>query len=246
MVDLHCHILPRVDDGSRNMEESIEILKKASNVGFDTICFTPHYAEPQYLNTKVQNNIIFEHLKSKVEEEEIPIKLYLGNEIFMDENMAQKLEENEISSLADTQYVLIETPMYQEMPQEVVHEMLNAVMKKGFKIVIAHPERYTYIQKKPEKILEYFGQEVIFQGNYASILGAYGKEAQKTIKKLLKNKVIHYLASDVHHINRCFYEDFEAIKKKLLKVVDKEYFEMLSEINPRLVLENKEIKNEEK
>lgn len=110
--------------------------------------------------------------------------------------------------------------------------------------MIAHPERYTYIQRNPKKISEYFDDEVIFQSNYGSIIGAYGGDAQKTIKKLLKEKAIHYFSSDVHHVNRCFYDDFEVIKKKMLKVVDEEYFEILTETNPRLVIENKEIKNE--
>ena len=84
-------------------------------------------------------------------------------------------------------YALIELPMYQELPQEVVQKMLEPVRKRGLKVVIAHPERYTYIQRNPKKILEYFDDEIIFQSNYGSIIGAYGRDAQKTIKKLLKD-----------------------------------------------------------
>lgn len=241
MTDLHCHILPGVDDGSKNMEETIKILKEAENAGFDTICFTPHYVEPNYLNTKTQNYDILKQVEKRLEEENIQVKLLLGNEIFIHENMNKLLESKTISTLADSNYVLIELPMYQELPQEVVQKILDSVREKGFKIVIAHPERYTYIQKKPKKILEYFGDDVIFQGNYASMIGAYGREAQKAMKKLLKDNVIHYLATDVHHINRCFYEEFDEIKKKLLKVIDKDYFEIITETNPRLVIENKEV-----
>lgn len=241
MIDLHCHILPGVDDGSKSMEETIKILKEAKNAGFDTICFTPHYVEPNYLNTKTQNYEILKQVEKRLEEENIQVKLLLGNEIFIHENMNELLESKTISTLADSNYALIELPMYQELPQQVVQKMFDTVKKNGFKIVIAHPERYTYIQKNPKKILEYFDNDVLFQGNYASILGAYGRDAQKTMKKLLKDKVIHFLATDVHHINRCFYEEFDAIKKKLLKVIDKGYFEIITEINPRLVIENKEV-----
>lgn len=241
MIDLHCHILPGVDDGSKNMEETISILKKATENGFDTICFTPHYVEPNYLNNKTQNYEILKQVKKRVEEEMIQVQLLLGNEIFIHENMNKLLQSKMISTLADSNYVLIELPMYQELPQEVVQKMLDSVKEKGFKVIIAHPERYTYIQKKPKMILEYFGEDVIFQGNYASIIGAYGKDAQKAIKKLLKDKIIHYLATDVHQDNRCFYEKFDEIKKKLLKVIDKDYFEIITETNPRLVIENKEV-----
>jgi len=165
----------------------------------------------------------------------------LGNENFIDENIVERVENGINATLAGSDYVLIETPMYQELPQEVVAKMLNSVREKGYKIVIAHPERYTYIQSNPKKIVEYFGEDIIFQGNYASILGAYGRTAQKTIKKLLKDKVINYFASDIHHTNRCFYDEFELIQKKLLKVAGKEYFEILTEINPKLIIENKEV-----
>lgn len=241
MIDLHCHILPGIDDGSRNMEETIAILKEAEKAGFHTICFTPHYAEPEYLNTKNQNEQILEKVKEIVNLENIKIELLLGNEIFINSNIENLLKNEKLASLADSQYVLIEVPMYQELPQEIVQEMLDRVKQKGYQIVIAHPERYTYIQRNPNKLLEYFGNDVIFQGNYASIIGAYGKDAQKTIKKLLKNRNIHYFSTDVHRLHRCFYIDFDKIKNKLLKLIDNEYFEILTEKNPKLVIENKEL-----
>ena len=244
MIDLHCHILPAVDDGSKNMEETIAILKKAEKAGFQKICFTPHYAEPTYINTKQENLQILEQVKRRMRDENISIEVFLGNEIFIHEDMELFLENGKVSTLADSSYVLIELPMYQELPQEVVKKMLYKVKEKGFQVVIAHPERYVYLQKKPKQILEYFGEDVIFQGNYGSIIGGYGKEAQKTIKKLLKNKIIHYFSSDVHQFKRCFYDVFDEINKKLQKMVDEEYFEKLTQINPKLVIENREVKNE--
>lgn len=241
MIDLHCHILPGVDDGSRSMEETVAILKKAEKEGFTQICFTPHYAEPNYVSTKSQNMEILREVKARMEEEKIEIELQLGNEIFIQQNMEQLLESGEIATLANTHYVLIELPMYQMLPQEIVKRMLDAVREKGFKIVIAHPERYRYFQIAPERILDYVGDDVIFQGNYASILGVYGRDTEKAIKKLLKINMIHYLSSDVHQIYRCFYDEIYSIKKKLLKVVDEEYIEFMTEVNPKLLLEDKEV-----
>lgn len=241
MIDLHCHILPGIDDGSRNIDETMQILKRAANSGFNTICFTPHYIEPQYINTKSENMQLLEEVQKKIREEKISLELLLGNEIFIDENMVERLEERKMATLAETKYVLIEIPMYQEIPKEVVQKMINDVIEKGYKVIIAHPERYTYIQKNPKKILEYFGTEVIFQGNYASIIGTYGRETKKTVKKLLKEKIIHYFATDTHHIDRCIYDDIEQIKKKILKITGEEYFEILTEKNPKLILENKNV-----
>lgn len=241
MIDLHCHILPSVDDGSKSMEETIAILKKAKSAGFDTICFTPHYAEPQYKNTKKQNQEILDQVKQKIKEENISLELYLGNEIFIQENLQDLLVNGEIATLANSRYVLIELPMYQELPQEIVRKMFEKIKEKGFKVVIAHPERYQYIQKNPKKVLEYFGEDVILQGNYASVIGGYGGQAKKTIKTLLKQKSIHYLSSDVHQVKRCFYEVFDEIRKKLQKLVKEEYFKLLTEENPKRVIQNQEI-----
>ena len=241
MVDLHCHILPNVDDGSFSMDETVEILKQAANAGFDTICFTPHYAEPQYVKDKKQNQETLAKVKEKLEHKTIAIKLFLGNEVFLQDKMPELLECGKISSLADTQYILIELPMYQELPEEVVQKMIGSLQEKELKVVVAHPERYVYIQKSPDKLPQYFGENVIFQSNYASILGGYGREAQKTIKKLIKDRKIHYFATDTHHANNSIYEKMPIILKKLSKIVDEEYFEILTQANPRTIIENKEI-----
>ena len=244
MIDLHCHLLPGVDDGSRNIQETLLLLKSAKQAGFDTICFTPHYAYPNYINSKLQNQLVLNQVKIEADKENIDIDLLLGNEVFIQEKILELLESAKISSLAGSDYILVELPMYQELDPEVVKKMLKPLLDKNKKIVIAHPERYSYIQENPNKIVEYSGDNIFFQGNYASIIGTYGKQAQKTIKKLLKNRQIHYLSSDVHHIKRCFYDDFDKIKKKLLKVVDKSYFEELTESTPRTIIENKEIERE--
>ncbi len=241
MVDLHCHILPGVDDGSFDMQETVEILKKAKLAGFDTICFTPHYMEPQYLKNKWQNQQILNQVEMKLREEHIVMNLFLGNEVFICDKMIDLLENGEITTLADSQYLLIELPMYQELSEEVARKMIEPLLQKGIKVVIAHPERYRYIQKNPKKIFEYFDENVIFQSNYGSLMGAYGKEAQKTIKQLLKNKIIDYFATDTHHLNRCFYDKIQKAQGKLLEIVDGEYWWILTEKNPKAIIENKEI-----
>ena len=241
MVDLHCHILPNVDDGSFSMEETIEILKQALNAGFDTICFTPHYAEPQYVRNKKQNQEVLEQVKQALVQEKIKMNLFLGNEVFLQDKMPELLENEVISSLAGTQYFLMELPMYQELPEEIVQKMIASLQEKGLKVVVAHPERYLYIQKNPNKLPEYFGENVIFQGNYASIIGGYGKDAQKTIKKLLKEKKVHYFATDTHHASNCIYENMQLILKKMSKIVDEKYLEILTQTNPSAIIQNKEI-----
>ena len=184
---------------------------------------------------------IIAQVKEKLAQEKMEMNLFLGNEVFLQDKMPELLENGMISSLADTQYFLMELPMYQELPEEIVQKMIASLQEKGLKVIVAHPERYLYMQRNPSKLAEYFGENVIFQGNYASMIGGYGKEAQKTIKKLLKEKKIHYFATDTHHASNSIYENMQLILKKMSKIVDEKYLEILTQTNPSAIIENKEI-----
>ena len=140
MIDFHSHIIPNIDDGSRSIEETFNLIKEAQNVGFDGIISTSHYMENYYeTNTperEVWVNAIYENLRAK----NININLYLGNEIYLSENIIKLLEEGKASTINDTSYVLFEMPLNAEPMNlyDIVYQMLQ------YKLVpiLAHPERY--------------------------------------------------------------------------------------------------------
>ena len=242
MIDFHSHIIPNIDDGSRSIEETFNLIKEAQNVGFDGIISTSHYMENYYeTNTperEVWVNAIYENLQAK----NININLYLGNEIYLSENIIKLLEEGKASTINDTSYVLFEMPLNAEPMNlyDIVYQMLQ------YKLVpiLAHPERYSFVQKDPELIYDLIQKGVLMQANYGSIIGQYGEKAQIIVKKFLENNMIHFLGTDVHRQNT-IYAKIPEILVELTELIGENKLKELSDTNPRLVLHNKKIDIEE-
>lgn len=242
MIDFHSHIVYDVDDGSENIDNSIELLKQAEQAGFKSIILTPHYMEDYY---KCSKNIIkdkIEILKEKCNEEKININLYQANEIYITNHMVDLLNNEIASSINNSKYVLFELPMNEE-PQNLLEVVYNLI-ENGKTPIIAHPERYIYIQKDPNKLIELIDLGVLFQANYGSIIGLYGKEIQKTVKLLLKNNFIHFLGTDEHRSGK-IYINIENVKKELRKILSEETIQNIIENNAKKVLENQNIEIEQ-
>ena len=188
MIDLHCHIIYDTDDGARTIENSINILREAEAAGFKKVCCTPHYIEPQYIKTKEENEAKLKIIKEKLLEENIDIELFLGNEVYVTDNMKDLIREGKISTIADTEYVLVELPIVQKLLN--ADEMIENLIFAGYTVIMAHPERYIYAQKDLKYFDQFLERGVLLQGNYESLLGKYGKLAEKTLKKLLKEEKI--------------------------------------------------------
>ena len=238
MIDFHSHILPNIDDGSRSIEETFNLIKEAKNVGFDAIISTSHYMENYYETDtperEVWINAIYENLQAK----NIDIKLYLGNEIYLSENIIKLLEEGKASTINDTSYVLFEMPLNIE-PMNL-YDMVYEMMQYKLVPILAHPERYSFVQKDPELIYDLIQKGVLMQGNYGSIIGQYGEKAQIIIKKFLKNNMIHFLGTDVHRQNTIYPRIPECLSE-INSLIGEEKLEELSTTNPSLALKNKRI-----
>ena len=169
MKDLHSHLLYGIDDGSKNIEESIPLLKQLEKQGVTDLMLTPHYIENSKYNCNNQEKrIIFEELCRRAEEEHINIKLYLGNEIFFTPNMIYLINSGEVKTLNNSKYVLFEFPMnniYQNTTQ-----IINELVSNDFIPVLAHPERYEFVKNDP--ILIY---DLIKKGEYAVVTMAGGQ-----------------------------------------------------------------------
>lgn len=240
MIDLHSHILPNIDDGSKSLEESIEIIKQAVSNGVTDIVVTPHFIlGSSYNKEKKDNKKLLKELKEKVSSENLNINLYLGNEIFVDISMVSLLIKKKISSLNDTRYVLFELPMNNEYKN--VRKALFDLQSAGYTPIIAHPERYRVIKENPKLVEEWKEAGAVFQSNIGSLLGRYGKEAKKTLEILLKHEAITFLSSDIHHSCDTFYNDIPKLKKILKKIISDDYIEELFEINGKKVLKNEKI-----
>lgn len=238
MIDFHSHILPNIDDGSKNMEETIKLIKEAKQAGFDKIISTSHYMQDYYEYDEQKRNEILKQVKEQLEKEEIKLELYLGNEIYIATDIAQLIKDGKASTINNTKYVLFELPLNSK--PLFVKEVIYRLIENGYKPIIAHPERYSYIKEEIKYAEELANMGALFQANYGSIVGMYGSGAKKTIKKLLKKDLISFLGSDVHRINQ-IYPQIPKILKKFKKVISEQKLEELTTLNAQKVLDNEEL-----
>lgn len=241
MIDVHSHIIPKIDDGSSSFEESYEMLKKGAEAGFTDIIATSHYIEEYYETDSIKRHAVVEAMNKVIKENSLGVKLHTGSEIYITPNIVKLIKEKKASTLADGRYVLFELPMNSVV--NYLSDVIFEIKANGLIPVIAHPERYSYVQKEPNLVVELVKNGVLFQANFASISGYYGGKAKKTLIKLLKANAIHFLGSDSHNSKK--YENISEDIKKIEKIIPHSKLEELTLINPKNILENKEINIEE-
>ena len=231
MIDIHSHIMSGIDDGARSLEESLLLLKKMSAIGISHIVATPHYI--------VGSHYILNNQQKLEKLEKIPLYLYLGNEIFMDPSILALIKKNEIAPINGSRYILIELPV--SRPMNEMMEFLFYFRSKDFVPIIAHPERYVYLQENHELIEKFLKMGCLFQGNFSNILEKYGAHAKKLFLYMLKNNQYHFLATDIHHEDDILFKKMKKVKKEIIKLTSKEKFQELTYDNPLKVLKNENI-----
>lgn len=235
MTDIHCHLIYDVDDGSRDIKESVILLKKMKNVGFDNVIITPHYIENSEYNSENTEKLVkLKNIKATLKRNKIDINVYLGNEIFISENIVKDIKDNKIYPLNNSKYLLIEFPFHNEILN--LEDFLYEIKINGFIPIIAHPERYDSFKHDYSIVKKLKEEGILFQSNYSSILGYYGKHAKKLMKKMLKDKYIEYLGTDLHRKEKTFVIDnFKKIQKKIRKITGKKYYAEIMENCDKLV-----------
>lgn len=237
MIDIHSHILYGIDDGARTIEESIEIIRRMSELGYKKIIATPHYIEnTEYVADNKKKKELLEEIKNRLDEENISVEVYLGNEIFIDDDLLKRMVSKEIYTLNNTNYILLELPRLDKCGYAL--DLIYELTRRGVKVVLAHPERYVAFQKDFKLIEKYLELGVLLQGNIDSLSGKYGPHAKKLFIKLMKKRMYFVLASDIHHANSNFFDVFDDLKKKAIRYSDNEYVDDLLINHPQMILDN--------
>ena len=172
MIDIHSHILPYMDDGSKDMEMSLKIAKIYVENGIDKVIATPHYMDGVKYKSNEELRIGLEALKKELARAGIPLEVYPGNEAYIKPDLIKDLEEKRVSTLNDSRYVLVELPM-NEIPI-YVEDLIYNLLVKGYVPIIAHPERYTKICEDPNILYKYISMGALAQLNLPSLEGFYG------------------------------------------------------------------------
>lgn len=197
-VDIHSHLLPALDDGVKTVEEAEEIILRFKKLGYKKIITTPHVMSDAYRNTP---ELILEKLKLLKEHltlRGILIEIEAAAEYYLDEYLINQLETNQKILTFGKNYLLFETNFLTEPLQ--LKEFIFLATTKGYKPVLAHPERYLYLQNNIEKMQDLLDRGVLFQLNISSITGYYSKQVKQVAKKLIEKKWVHFLGSDCHHV----------------------------------------------
>lgn len=239
MRDLHSHYLPGVDDGSRDIEVTKRMLESASRNGITDIIFTPHFIlDSRFMSTKEENKKIFEPIK-KIAKEEFGINIFLGNEVYCNNEIMRLYKEGLIATLNDSRYMLIEIPMYSKMNN--VKDIFFELISNDIVPILAHPERYTAYYNDLDFFLELRSMGVLFQINFPSLVGDYGSKAKKMAVKLLKLGLISFVGSDIHSDKESKNEQVAKMEKKLKKIVGEAEFIEITANNFARVVRNDEI-----
>jgi protein-tyrosine phosphatase len=199
VIDIHTHILPGVDDGAQSMEESIEMLKKAAEDGVKKIVASPHVLDMPSESDWEKIRNVFNSLKKALIREKIDIDIILGAELFISPDLPMRVKQNkELTINNANSYILLELPV-QEIPP-FTEQTIFELLLQGIVPIISHPERYFEIQKDNRKLFDLVKRGVLTQVNPGSLIGKYGKNAQRTAKKLLSYNLVHIIGSDIHSI----------------------------------------------
>lgn len=197
-VDMHCHVLPGIDDGAKNVEESIAIILALKKLGYSKIIATPHIYKEYYPNTKETIQDALDKLLYEVEKRSIDINIQASAEYMIDEHLEELIERNELLPFGDENYILLEFPFF-SAPYNY-KEIFFKLQTLGYQPILAHPERYTYWSKDIKKFSEISESGVILQLNMLSLEGHYGKQVRRNAISLIERGLIQFLGTDAHNI----------------------------------------------
>lgn len=194
MIDVHTHILPFVDDGSESLEESLKMIEREISLGISDIIITSHALRLDLKKVSKQELIDAFAKFCILVQNKYDVKLYLGQEIAYSDKMISLLKNKELLSINNSEYLLLELPFDEAIND--IDEVIFSCRVLGYKVIIAHVERYSYYNFRQLEDLKKLG--VLFQVNSNSITGRSGKDIQKLSFKLFKKKMVDLVGSDVH------------------------------------------------
>lgn len=215
-ADIHCHILPGVDDGIQKMENAVRTLNYYEENGAKRVFFTPHIAEELHENTRDNLYERFEQLRKEYKGN---MELSLGAEYMLDNGFEKLIDKKEDFLCASGKHILVETVAQQ--PPINMSQILFELQDRGYEVILAHPERYFYMHDKEYD--ELVGKHISLQLNLCSLTGLYGGHAKEKGKRLLEKGMYTFLGTDLHKLS-CHKEQFE------MKVLSKSDISQLAKL----------------
>jgi protein-tyrosine phosphatase len=200
MIDLHCHILPGIDDGAVDINVSLAMARTFVEDGVSVVAATPHILPGLYANTGTQIREAIASLQETLNQQGIPLRLVSGADNHIVPNFAAELRSGHLLSLADSRYVLVEPPHH--IPPPRMEELFFNIQVAGYVPILTHPERLTWIKSHYNTIMRLASSGVLMQITAGSLAGSFGRHAQYWAERMLAEGYLHILATDAHDTER--------------------------------------------
>ncbi|NLJ89823.1 MAG: hypothetical protein GX323_02900 [Clostridiales bacterium] len=236
--DIHSHILPGLDDGAKTADDTRQMLYKAYESGIRNIIATPHFREERFTSSVSKNMAAYERVKELIEEEGLDINLYLGNELYYSSNISNLLLNNEVLTMAGSDYVLIE--FSPSTPYQNIKSGLQNIIMSGYWPILAHFERYDNIVSNRGRIEEIYNMGVCIQINASTITGPIFNKRTKLAKKLLKYNMVDFIATDSHNSDSRS-PDLSNCIAYISKKYGNNLLNKLLYVNPSKIINNEEL-----
>lgn len=239
MIDLHTHILPGIDDGSTSIEETLKMIELAVESGTKEIVATPHCNIPGLYDNYYGSwyDDVFDDTKEIIESN-FDIKVYPGMEVFLTYDIEQLIDQSNVITINQSDYMLVEFGFGEN--EDFALMMLEKVVNKGLIPILAHAERFRFVQRHPDIVSKLIQKGIVIQINKGSFAGHFGRKEKQTAYYLLNHHLVHFIASDAHasNIRTPYMKDiYESLKLDC----SKERLEVLFEENPKRILWNEKV-----
>lgn len=199
-LDIHCHILPGIDDGSENLENSLAMARSAVKAGFKTVIATPHYETYCFENTREVVLAQVAAFQAALKGEGIPLRVLPGSEVMLGPEIPALLAKGQLMTLMDEdKQLLVELPLhgFPLWAEAVLYE----IQLQGVQTVLAHPERYEWLSSDLEWLYEYKEKGGLVQANLGSLIGKYGGRAEKKARRMIRENLVDHWGSDAHSVH---------------------------------------------
>ena len=222
VADMHSHLIPGIDDGAKNMEDAIQLIRHLQDLGYQKIFTTPHIMSEYYPNTPERIQSGLEELREALKKEGISIPIEAAAEYYVDDSFEEQLNKEVPFLTLPQKQILIEVSML--APPRNLPEVIFQLNTLAYQPILAHPERYIYYGNELERFEEFKNMGCLLQLNLLSLTGYYGKAQKKLGLKLLKANLIDLLGTDLHHERQAKILKKALQDKTMLNILNKYHF----------------------
>ena len=240
MIDIHCHILPDVDDGAGNLSDAVEMAKLAADSGIRAIIATQHCnvpgVDPNCWDTGMEDRFL--SLRSALKQRDIQISLYPGQEVFLSAGFLERLRKGELISLNHSGYLLVEFDVEETASQ--AYRKLRQIRAEGYTPIVAHPERYGFVMEQKEAVYRLREAGALLQVNKGSLKGRFGFASGNAADRIMRHRLADFASSDAHsQYSRTPY--LADVHELICERYSADYAELLLCTNPQKVISNEPI-----